>query len=142
MTNHVHRLRQLAAEIISAHVAGNIVEAQALPGLIHEVYRTLSDLQANREAGFSAVTSEKPVPAVSPKKSVFPNYLICLEDGQKLKMLKRHLASEYGLTPAAYREKWDLPETFPMVSPNYARQRSMLAKKFGLGNKSEAFDDV
>ena len=73
---------------------------------------------------------------------MFPDYLICLEDGKKLKMLKRHLSSAYGMTPAAYREKWGLPETYPMVAPNYSERRSTLAKKFGLGNKSEAFDDA
>ena len=128
---------EFSVKILCAHVGANTVETQALPGLIREIFQTLSDLQVNGGAGAKASESAEPVPAVSPKKSVFAEYIICLEDGKKLKMLKRHLMSAYGLTPKAYRERWALPESYPMVAPNYAERRSALAKKAGLGRKSE-----
>jgi predicted transcriptional regulator len=117
------------AQIVSAHVSHNSVSADALPALISEVYRTL------RGAHHVAAPAERPDPAVPVKKSVFPDYIICLEDGKKLKMLKRHLKSAFNLTPEQYRERWDLPPNYPMVSANYARQRSSLAKRIGLGTK-------
>ena len=117
------------AQIVSAHVSHNSVAADALPALINEVYRTLSG------ANQAAAPAERPEPAVPVKKSVFADYIICLEDGKKLKMLKRHLKSAFNLTPEQYRERWDLPPSYPMVASNYARQRSSLAKRIGLGTK-------
>ena len=119
----------LAAQIVSAHIAHNSVAAQELPALIRSVYTTLA------QAGAPVVETEKPQPAVPVKKSVFPDYIVCLEDGKKLKMLKRHLQSRYGLSPDQYRDKWGLPHDYPMVAPNYAETRSALAKSIGLGRK-------
>ncbi|MCB8875422.1 MucR family transcriptional regulator [Acidisoma silvae] len=120
------------AQIVSAHVSHNTVAPEALPTLIQEVFRTLSNVGAAPEV------VEKPQPAVPVKKSVFGDYIICLEDGKKLKMLKRHLKTAYNLEPEQYRERWGLPPDYPMVAPNYARQRSSLAKKIGLGTKPRA----
>lgn len=120
------------AQIVSAHVSHNTVAPEALPALIQEVFRTLSSVGAQPEV------VEKPQPAVPVKKSVFGDYIICLEDGKKLKMLKRHLKTAYNLEPEQYRERWGLPPDYPMVAPNYARQRSSLAKKIGLGTKPRA----
>lgn len=120
------------AQIVSAHVSHNTVAPEALPALIQDVFRTLSNVGAQPEP------VEKPQPAVPVKKSVFGDYIICLEDGKKLKMLKRHLKTAYNLEPEQYRERWGLPPDYPMVAPNYARQRSSLAKKIGLGTKPRA----
>jgi predicted transcriptional regulator len=122
----------LTAEIVSAHVSNNPVPVSELPGLIVEVHKTLASL------GTAAppVEAEKKAPAVAVKKSITPDYLICLEDGKKLKMLKRHLQTSYNLSPEQYRDKWSLPSDYPMVAPNYARHRSSLAKKIGLGTQS------
>ena len=98
--------------------------------MIREVYETLSMVGAPAEA-----TAERPDPAVPIKKSVTPDYVICLEDGKKLKMLKRHLRTAYDMSPDEYRQRWELPGDYPMVAPNYAKQRSELAKKIGLGRK-------
>jgi predicted transcriptional regulator len=119
----------LTAQIVSAHVSNNSVTTEALPSLIQEVYKTLAGV------GREPVAPEKPQPAVPVKKSVFPDHIICLEDGKKLKMLKRHLKTAYNMTPEQYRERWALPPDYPMVAPNYARHRSSLAKKIGLGTK-------
>ena len=119
----------LTAKIVSAHVAKNQLGADALPALIQSVYRSLAT------AGEVEVKPEAQAPAVPVKKSVFPDYIICLEDGKKLKMLKRHLKTSYNLTPDEYRTKWSLPHDYPMVAPSYASHRSMLAKKIGLGRK-------
>lgn len=120
----------LTAEIVSSHVANNTVAVSDLPGLIRNVYTALAKLGG-------AIEPEKPrqEPAVSVRASVKPDYIVCLEDGKKLKMLKRHLMTHYGLTPDAYRAKWNLPADYPMVAPNYALQRQALAKKIGLGTK-------
>lgn len=128
-TNASSDVLELTAQIVAAHVAHNNISADALPGLIQEIYRTLSTV--------GAVTAQppKPEPAVSPKKSVFPDYIVCLEDGKKLKMLKRHLKTSYNLSPEQYRERWGLDATYPMVAPNYAQRRSVLAKSIGLGTK-------
>ncbi len=120
----------LTAEIVSAHVANNPVSISDLPNLIQEVYRTLSTMGQPQVA-----PAEKPQPAVPIKKSITPEYLICLEDGKKLKMLKRHLKTAFNLTPDQYREKWGLPPDYPMVAPNYTKHRSSLAKRIGLGTK-------
>ncbi|WP_323989181.1 MucR family transcriptional regulator [Nguyenibacter sp. L1] len=124
-------LRDLTAQIAAAYVSGNGVEAASLPDLIRKIYATLDGL------GRAVAEPERPVPAVPPKKSVFPDYIICLEDGKKLKMLKRHLKTAYNLTPDEYRERWGLPHDYPMVAPNYASHRSSLARKIGLGTKRE-----
>ena len=131
MTTAFADLIVLTAQITSAHCSNNTIEAEALPGLIHQIYQALASVDEPVEA------VEKPVPAVPPKRSVFPDYIVCLEDGKKLKMLKRHLNSIYGMTPADYRARWDLPEDYPMVAPNYAEKRSALAKQIGLGRRSE-----
>ncbi|MEO1569309.1 MAG: MucR family transcriptional regulator [Pseudomonadota bacterium] len=118
---------QLAANIVSAYVGHNPVQSGELPELIKMVYQTLESLNQPRD------DTEDQKPAVSVKKSVTDEYLICLEDGKKFKSLKRHLRSKYDLSPEEYREKWNLPYDYPMVAPSYARQRSKLAKKMGLG---------
>ena len=120
----------LTAQIVSAHVSHNPVPAAELPGLIQEVFRTLAGVGSH-----PAPEPERPQPAVPIKKSITPGYLICLEDGKKLKMLKRHLMTHYQMTPEQYRAKWNLPADYPMVAPNYAEQRRTLAKKIGLGTK-------
>ncbi len=119
----------LTAQIVSAHVSNNAIGAEALPALIQDVYRTLAGV------GKEQVLPDKQQPAVPVKKSVFPDYIVCLEDGKKLKMLKRHLKTSYNMTPEQYRDKWQLPPDYPMVAPNYAKHRSSLAKKIGLGTK-------
>jgi predicted transcriptional regulator len=119
----------LTAQIVSAHVSNNPVTPDALPALIQDVYRTLAGM------GRDPVLPDKPQPAVPVKKSVFADHIVCLEDGKKLKMLKRHLKTAYNMTPEQYRERWGLPSDYPMVAPNYARHRSSLAKKIGLGTK-------
>ena len=119
----------LTAQIVSAHVSNNAVAPEALPGLIQDVYRTLSGV------GKEPVQADKPQPAVPVKKSVFPDHIVCLEDGKKLKMLKRHLKTAYNMSPEQYRDRWGLPPDYPMVAPNYAKHRSSLAKKIGLGTK-------
>jgi predicted transcriptional regulator len=119
----------LTAQIVSAHVSNNSVSPDALPALIQEVYKTLAGV------GKEPATPEKPQPAVPVKKSLLPDHIICLEDGKKLKMLKRHLKTSYNLTPEQYRERWGLAPDYPMVAPNYAMHRSSLAKKIGLGTK-------
>ena len=130
--NNEHLL-QLTAEIISAHVSHNSVTPEMLPTLIREVYRSLSGSETQKPE-----VAPLPEPAVNPKKSVFTDYIICLEDGKKLKMLRRHLKSAYNLSPEQYRERWQLPPDYPMVAPSYAKQRSNLAKKIGLGTKPAA----
>ena len=119
----------LTAQIVSAHVANNSVDAEALPSLIQNIYKTLSAI----DEGTPIV--EKKEPAVPIKKSVYADHIICLEDGKKLKMLKRHLKTAYNMSPDQYRDKWGLPPDYPMVAPNYAKHRSSLAKKIGLGTK-------
>ena len=123
---------RLTAQIVSAHVEHNSVQAEALPGLIERVYQTL------RGVGQAPVEVEKPLPVVPIKQSVKPDFIVCLEDGKRLKMLKRHLMTSYKLTPAQYRTRWGLPSDYPMVAPNYAKVRSSLAKKIGLGRKAAA----
>jgi predicted transcriptional regulator len=123
----------LTAQIVSAHVSHNPVPAAELPGLIQEVFRTLSGV-----GSAPAPEPERPQPAVPIKKSITPGYLICLEDGKKLKMLKRHLKTSYNLSPEQYRERWGLPPDYPMVAPDYAKHRSSLAKKIGLGTTPRA----
>ncbi len=119
----------LTAQIVSAHVSNNPVSPDILPTLIQDVYRTLANV------GREPPQPDKPQPAVPVKKSVFPDHIVCLEDGKQLKMLKRHLKTAFNLTPDQYRERWGLGSDYPMVAPNYANHRSSLAKKIGLGTR-------
>ena len=121
-------LLTLTTEIVAAHVSNNPVDKADMSGLIEQVYKTLSGLE-----GGAVIPADRPQPAVSVKKSVTPEYIVCLEDGKKLKMLKRHLKTAYNMTPEEYRERWNLPADYPMVAPKYAEQRSKLAKDIGLG---------
>jgi predicted transcriptional regulator len=123
-------LLQMAADIATAYVGHNSLAPSQIGELLQTIYHSLSGLDG-------APTSEPLAskPAVNPKRSVFPDFVICLEDGKKLKMLKRHLRTTYGLSPDEYRVKWGLPADYPMVAPNYAAQRSAFAKKIGLGRK-------
>jgi len=124
-------LIELTAEIVSAYVSNNSVASGELPRLIGDVHSAL-----NRTAdGAGEPESEPQKPAVSVRKSVTPDYIICLEDGKRFKSLKRHLRTHYDLTPDEYRAKWGLPADYPMVAPNYAKARSNLAKEMGLGQK-------
>ena len=125
-------LIDLAAEIVSAYVSNNSVPSGELPSLIAEVHRALSSTQQ----GVVKPEPEPLRPAVNPKKSVFPDYIVCLEDGKKFKSLKRHLQSHYDMTPEEYRAKWGLPADYPMVAPNYSATRSRLARDNGLGRKA------
>ena len=118
----------LTAQIVSAHVSHNPVPAAELPGLIQEVFRTLAGVGSH-----PAPEPERPQPAVPIKKSITPGYLICLEDGKKLKMLKRYLRSRFDMSPDDYRRRWGLPPDYPMVAPAYAARRSDFAKQIGLG---------
>jgi predicted transcriptional regulator len=118
----------LTAQIVSAHASNNELESGTLPIVIRAVYDAL--LRIGDEP---AAPVEPPTPAVPIRKSVFPDYIICLEDGKRLKMLKRHLATSYNMTPEQYRERWGLDASYPMVAPNYAERRSELAKQIGLG---------
>ena len=124
-------LLTLTTEIVAAHVSNNTVAMAELPTLIRNVYDALATA-----GGAAEPVAERPNPAVPIKKSVTPDHIICLEDGKKLKMLKRHLRTAYDMSPEQYRQRWDLPADYPMVAPNYARQRSRLAKEIGLGTRS------
>jgi predicted transcriptional regulator len=124
----------LVADIISAYVGNHAVDATAIAGLIQSVQRTLAVLSSGVA---DPPSEEKPQPAVPIKKSVFPDYIVCLEDGKKLKMLKRHLRTAYNLEPDEYRDRWGLPSNYPMVASNYAARRADLAKEHGLGRKPE-----
>ncbi len=123
-------LLALTSDIVSSHVANNTVAVSDLPQLIQNVYATLAGLGQSAEP-------ERPrqEPAVPIRSSVKPDYIVCLEDGKKLKMLKRHLKTAYNMTPDEYRAKWGLPADYPMVAPNYAEARRQLAKNIGLGTK-------
>ncbi len=122
-------LLALTTNVVAAHVSNNSVAVADLPRLIREVHDTLVSVMAGgREA-------ERPTPAIPIKNSVTPEFIICLEDGKKLKMLKRHLKTAYNMSPEEYRERWGLPADYPMVAPNYAKQRSRLAKQIGLGTR-------
>jgi len=123
-------LLELTSEIVAAHVGNNTLAVNDLPQLIKDVYFTLANVDENQ--GFP----ERLNPPVSIKKSVTPDFIVCLEDGKKLKMLKRHLKTAYNMTPEEYRQRWSLPLDYPMVAPNYAKHRSNLAKEIGLGRKS------
>ncbi len=129
--NDSNDLLGLTEKKVSSHVSNNSVASTDLPDLIKAVYAALGNARAAGEA------PPKPEPAVAIKKSVTPNHIVCLEDGQKFKMLKRHLKTDHNMTPKDYRERWGLPGDYPMVAPNYAKARSALAKKIGLGRKAK-----
>jgi predicted transcriptional regulator len=122
---------ELTAEIVSAYVSNNPLPQSNLP----ELLRTVHDALNRTAAGQVEAPAEAPKPAVAVKKSVTPDYIVCLEDGKKFKSLKRHLRTQYSMTPEQYREKWGLPADYPMVAPNYAKARSELAKEMGLGQQ-------
>ena len=126
-TNYI----ELAADIVSAYVSKNSVTVGDLPNLINDVHAALMRVSN----GAAEVPAEAPKPAIPIKKSITPEYILCLEDGKKFKSLKRHLRTQYDMTPEQYREKWGLPADYPMVAPNYAQARSQLAKNMGLGQK-------
>lgn len=128
--NGANLLIELTAEIVAAYVSNNSVAANDLPNVISQVHAALGGTKMPAED-----TAEKQKPAVTVRRSIQNDHLICLEDGQKYKSLKRHLMTHHGLTPEQYREKWDLPSDYPMVAPAYAEARSMLAKEMGLGQK-------
>lgn len=123
----------LTAGIVSAYVSNNTVASSELPHIISDIYQALS-----RASGTTSIPEREELrPAIAVKKSVTPEYIVCLEDGKKFKSLKRHLRTHYNLSPEEYREKWGLPHDYPMVAPNYAAARSQLAKKMGLGTRRE-----
>jgi predicted transcriptional regulator len=122
---------RMSVDIVSAYLSNNSVAAEQVPEVINTVFSALNSLNGGGPDG----ATEPPKPAVSVRRSVTPDYIVCLEDGKKLKMLKRHLRAAYGMSPNDYRAKWSLPADYPMVAPNYAKQRSAFAKKIGLGRK-------
>lgn len=125
-------LLRMTADIVSAYVSKNVLPSQQIPEVINTVYSSLTGLNN----GPRETPAEPLKPAVPIRKSVTPEYIVCLEDGKKLKMLKRHLKTAYDMSPEDYREKWGLSHDYPMVAPNYAAQRSTLAKKIGLGTRA------
>jgi predicted transcriptional regulator len=131
MDSSSSELPQLAAQIVAAYLSKNPLPIDELPRIIREVYSALSNV-----GGTELPVADRPQPAVPIKRSITPDYLICLEDGKKLKMLKRHLRTAFDMTPEEYRERWELPSDYPMVAPNYANQRSNLAKHIGLGTRA------
>ena len=122
---------RMSVEIVSAYVKNNSITAPQRPDVINSVHEALSSLNGQSRAS----RTETQKPAVSIRRSIHPDYIVCLEDGKKLKMLKRHLRAAYGLSPDEYRAKWGLSTDYPMVAPNYAQQRSVFAKEIGLGRK-------
>jgi predicted transcriptional regulator len=121
----------LTASIVSAYVSNNSVSASEIPSLISQVHSALTQVAGGR----GEIIAEPLKPAVSIKRSISSDFIVCLEDGKKFKSLKRHLRTQYGMTPEQYREKWGLPPDYPMVAPNYAAARSQLAKQMGLGQQ-------
>jgi predicted transcriptional regulator len=120
---------RMAVDVIAAYLSNNQVASSQIPEIIHSVFNSLSSP--------AEAPAEAPKPATSIRRSVTPDYIVCLEDGKKLKMLKRHLRTTYNMTPEEYRAKWNLPADYPMVAPNYAQQRSDFAKRIGLGRKAQ-----
>jgi predicted transcriptional regulator len=131
MSDAAKNFIELTANIVSAYVGNNATPASELPALISQIHSALVRVSA----GHTEVAVEPVKPAVPVKKSMTSDYLVCLEDGKKFKSLKRHLRTQYNMTPEQYREKWGLPPDYPMVAPNYAVARSQLAKKMGLGQQ-------
>jgi len=131
---HPHAdLISLTADIVAAYLSQNALSADQLPALIRSVHDAFAT-----SATAEPVAEEAPTPAVNPKRSVFPDYIICLEDGKKLKMLRRHLKTAYNMTPEKYRDRWGLPPEYPMVAPDYSAQRAALAREIGLGSRPRA----
>lgn len=132
MSEEVNRadLLSLTTEVVASYVSNNTVSAEEIPAVIEGVYKTLANIGTQ-----NFTSADRPQPAVPINRSITPDFLICLEDGKKLKMLKRHLKTAYKMTPEQYRERWGLPADYPMVAPNYAQQRSKLAKDIGLGTR-------
>lgn len=130
-TDMQETLITLTVDIIAAHVSNNSVAAADIPQLIENVHASLASLRSP----VAEPVAERPAPAVTVRASIKPDYIVCLEDGKKLKMLKRHLMTHYNMTPDEYRTRWNLPADYPMVAPNYAAKRRELAKKIGLGRK-------
>ena len=137
MSDKIEKMELLAltTDIVTSHLSRNSMETAEISGLIREVYSTLSNVS------MSEPVSDRPQPATSVRKSVQPDFIVCLEDGKKLKMLKRHLKTAYNMTPEEYRQRWGLPSDYPMVAPNYANQRRTLAKKIGLGTRRKKVAD-
>jgi len=129
-TDMKETLITLTSDIVAAHVSNNSVSVEEVPVLIQSIYGALASL-----GGEGTTTTEAPEPAVSVRSSVKRDHIVCLEDGKKMKMLKRHLMTDHGMTPAEYRARWNLPSDYPMVAPAYAEKRRDLAKKIGLGRK-------
>ncbi len=136
MINQKPDLARLVADVVASYVSNNKVEMSELPNLVQQVYHSFLRLDGVTSGTINSV--DRPEPAVPIKKSVTPEYIICLEDGKKLKMLKRHLQTSYNMTPDQYRERWNLPSDYPMVAPSYAKERSKLAKDIGLGTKGKS----
>ncbi len=135
MINQKPDLARLVADVVASYVSNNKVEMSELPNLVQQVYHSFLRLDGVTSGAVSSI--DRPEPAVAIKKSVTPEYIICLEDGKKLKMLKRHLQTSYNMTPEQYRERWNLPSDYPMTAPSYAKERSKLAKDIGLGTKTK-----
>jgi len=137
MTDIAHRILTLTTQIVTEYLGANAVPAAAIPGMIRDVHQSLSGLERHHPRG--APRESRPIAepaaraAVDAQKSVFPNHIVCLEEGKQVTMLKRHLRTAHGLTPEQYRAKWGLPARYPMVAPNYTKVRSRLAKESGLG---------
>src|SRR5438876_11162465 len=130
-TMPAEELLRMTSEVAAAYVSNNNLPSAQLPDVIRTIHESLAALSGAKVAA----ASEPPTPAVAIKKSITPDYIVCLEDGKKLKMLKRHLRTQYSMTPEQYREKWGLAADYPMVAPNYAAARSQLAKQMGLGQQ-------
>ncbi len=128
----------LVAEVVASYVSNNEMTQSELPGFIQQVHRSLCNLGNGR----SFMLHDRPDPVVPIEDSVQPDYIVCLEDGRRLKMLKRHLKTAYNMTPDQYRERWNLPPDYPMVAPNYAKRRSNLAKNIGLGTRRDRRRDI
>lgn len=125
-------MKNLVSDIVSSYLSNNQVPPEVVPTLIREIYNSLEQVA---QGNTGSIKDNRPEPSVDPKSSVFRDYIICLEDGKHLKTLKRHLKTEHNLTPDEYRERWDLPPEYPMVSPNYTERRSQLARQNKLGQK-------
>jgi predicted transcriptional regulator len=128
----------LVAEVVASYVSNNEMEVSELPAFIQQVHRSLCSVGSSR----SYMLHDRPDPVVSIEESIQPDYIVCLEDGRRLKMLKRNLKTAYNMTPDQYRERWGLDSSYPMVAPNYAKRRSNLAKDIGLGTRRESRRDI
>lgn len=129
--NDIIDMIAMVSEVVAAYVSNNEMKKEELPNFINLVHQSLSNAGRNQSYNLRAATT----PAVSIEDSIKPDYLVCLEDGRKLKMLKRHLKTTYNMTPDQYRERWGLPSSYPMVAPNYSKQRTKIAKSVGLGTR-------